>query len=350
MQEVILGNKKISDYHPPFIIAEMSANHNQSLERALKMVEAAANSGAHALKLQTYTAETMTLNISHGDFYINESNNLWQGNSLYELYQKAYTPWEWHKPIFKRCKELGIIPFSTPFDESAVDFLEDLDVPFYKIASFENNHIPLIKKVASTGKPIIISTGLATIGEIDEAVKVIQYSGSKDIVLMKCTSSYPASETDTNLLTIPHMKELFNCQVGLSDHTLGTGVAIASVAMGATVIEKHFTLSRKDGGVDSAFSLEEEEFKSLVIEVERAYRALGKVHYGPTEKENGSLKFRRSIYAAEDIKAGELFTKNNLKIIRPSFGLEPKNYDQIIGRKSKQDIPKGTPIKWKFIL
>ncbi|MCX8047581.1 pseudaminic acid synthase [Anoxybacillus ayderensis] len=342
--------RKIGHNHPPFIIAEMSGNHNQSLERALEIVEAAAKAGAHALKIQTYTADTMTLNLDNKDFKIEDPESLWKGNTLYQLYQQAYTPWEWHKPIFDRARELGMIPFSTPFDETAVDFLEELDVPMYKIASFENNDIPLIKKVASTGKPMIISTGMATVAELDETVRVAREAGCKDLILLKCTSTYPASPENTNILTIPHMRELFKCQVGLSDHTMGIGVAVASVALGATVIEKHFTLSRADGGVDSAFSMEPDEMKALVVETERAWQALGEVKYGPTEKEKASLKFRRSIYVAQDIKEGELFTRENIKIIRPGYGLPPKYYDLVIGKTAKKDVKKGTPLSWDMLL
>jgi pseudaminic acid synthase len=350
MNEIIVEGRMIGPNYKPFIIAEMSGNHNQSLERALEIVEAAAKAGVDALKIQTYTADTMTLNIENPEFKIEDPDSLWKGNTLYQLYQQAYTPWEWHKPIFDKCRELGIIPFSTPFDETAVDFLEELDVPMYKIASFENNDIPLIKKVASTGKPMIISTGMATVAELDETVRAAREAGCKDLILLKCTSTYPASPENTNILTIPHMRELFNCQVGLSDHTMGVGVAVASVALGATVIEKHFTLSRADGGVDSAFSMEPEEMKALVIETERAWQALGKVKYGPTEKEKASLKFRRSIYVAKDIKAGEKFTKENIRVIRPGYGLAPKYYEQLLGKQARVDIKEGTPLSLDLIL
>ncbi|MCG6199250.1 pseudaminic acid synthase [Anoxybacillus sp. LAT_38] len=349
MREFEVMGRKIGPNQPPFIIAEMSGNHNQSLERALAIVEAAAKAGAHALKIQTYTADTMTLNLENPEFKIEDSDSLWKGNTLYQLYQQAYTPWEWHKPIFDRARELGMIPFSTPFDETAVDFLEELDVPMYKIASFENNDIPLIKKVASTGKPMIISTGMATVAELDETVRVAREAGCKDLVLLKCTSTYPASPENTNILTIPHMRELFDCQVGLSDHTMGIGVAVASVALGATVIEKHFTLSRADGGVDSAFSMEPDEMKALVVETERAWQALGEVKYGPTEKEKSSLKFRRSIYVAKDIKAGEKFTKENIRVIRPGYGLEPKYFERIIGLTANQDLKAGTPLSFDLL-
>ncbi|KZN95211.1 MAG: pseudaminic acid synthase [Bacillaceae bacterium] len=346
MNEIIVEGRKIGPNHKPFIIAEMSGNHNQSLERALAIVEAASKAGAHALKIQTYTADTMTLNLENPEFKIEDSDSLWKGHTLYQLYQQAYTPWEWHKPIFDRARELGMIPFSTPFDETAVDFLEELDVPMYKIASFENTDIPLIKKVASTGKPMIISTGMATVAELDETVRAAREAGCKDLVLLKCTSTYPASPENTNILTIPHMRELFDCQVGLSDHTMGVGVAVASVALGATVIEKHFTLSRADGGVDSAFSMEPNELKTLVVETERAWQALGEVKYGPTEKEKASLKFRRSIYVAKDIKTGDIFTKENIRVVRPGYGLEPKYYEMLLGRKANKDIKAGTPLNW----
>ncbi|WP_339193556.1 pseudaminic acid synthase [Aeribacillus sp. FSL W8-0870] len=349
MNEIIVEGRKIGPNHKPFIIAEMSGNHNQSLERALAIVEAASKAGAHALKIQTYTADTMTLNLENPEFKIEDSDSLWKGHTLYQLYQQAYTPWEWHKPIFDRARELGMIPFSTPFDETAVDFLEELDVPMYKIASFENTDIPLIKKVASTGKPMIISTGMATVAELDETVRAAREAGCKDLVLLKCTSTYPASPENTNILTIPHMRELFNCQVGLSDHTMGVGVAVASVALGATVIEKHFTLSRADGGVDAAFSMEPDEMKALVEETERAWQALGEVKYGPTEKEKASLKFRRSIYVAKDIKAGEKFTKENIRVIRPGYGLEPKYFEKIIGLTANKDLKAGTPLSFDLL-
>ena len=345
-----IANHLIGLDYPPFIIAEMSGNHNQSLERALSIVEAAAKSGAHALKLQTYTADTMTLDIKEGEFFINDLRSLWKGSSLYDLYKKAYTPWEWHKPIFERCRELGIIAFSTPFDEPAVDFLEGLDAPAYKIASFENNHLPLIRKAASTGKPLIISTGMATIAELDDVVRTARDTGCNDIVLLKCTSTYPSAPVDTNLNSIPHLRQLFNVEVGLSDHTMGIGVSVASVALGASVIERHFTLSMADGGVDSAFSMEPDEMKQLVEETHKAWQALGKVSYGPTEKEKASIRFRRSVYAVKDIKKGEAFTPENIRIIRPGGGLPPKYHDVLLGKKASCDIKRGTPMNWDFIV
>lgn len=350
VKDFVIAGRKIGINYSPFIIAEMSGNHNQSLERALEIVEAAAESGSHALKLQTYTADTMTLDLDEGDFYISDPNSLWKGKSLYELYQEAYTPWEWHKPIFDRCKELGMIAFSTPFDETAVDFLESLDVPCYKIASFENTDIPLIRKVAATGKPMIVSTGMATVAELDETVRAAREAGCKDIILLKCTSTYPATPENTNILTIPHMRELFQCEVGLSDHAMGIGVAVASVALGATVIEKHFTLRRADGGLDSAFSMEPAELAQLVVETERAWQALGQISYGPTEKEKASLKFKRSIYVVEDVKEGGVFTPKNLRVIRPGNGLSPKYLDILLGKKTSCDIKKGTPMRWEFLV
>ena len=345
----VICDREIGREQPPFIIAEMSGNHNQSLDRALALVEAAAKSGADALKLQTYTADTLTLDVSHGEFFIDNEKSLWKGSNLHQLYQKAYTPWEWHQPIMERAKELGMLCFSTPFDDSAVDFLENLDVPAYKIASFENADLPLIRKVAATGKPMIISTGMATLAELDETVRTIREAGCEQFVLLKCTSTYPATPENTNVLTIPHMRELFDCEVGLSDHTMGVGASVAAVAHGATVIEKHFTLRRADGGVDSAFSLEPEELKMLVVETERAWQSLGGVFYGPTEAEEASLQFRRSLYIAEDIKVGEELTSQNLRIVRPGLGLSPKYYDVLLGRRVNRDLKKGSAMKWEMV-
>jgi len=346
---IVLAGRHIGPEHPPFIIAEMSGNHNQSLDRALEIVDAAADSGAHALKLQTYTAETMTLDISEREFFIKDPKSLWNGRSLYDLYQEAHTPWEWHKPIFDRCRERGLICFSTPFDATSVDFLEDLAAPCYKIASFENIDLPLIRKVAATGKPIIMSTGMASIAELDESVRAAREAGCTDLILLKCTSTYPATPENTNTRTIPHLRSLFNCEVGLSDHSMGVGVSVAAVALGATVIEKHFTLCRDDGGVDATFSLEPAELQSLVVETERAWQALGNVSYGPTEKEKASLQFRRSLYVAEDMAAGETFTPKNIRAIRPGFGLPPKYLEVFLGKKASVDLKKGTPVTWNVI-
>lgn len=350
MKSIQVKEKEISKGNKPFIIAEMSGNHNQSLERALEIVEAAAKTGADALKIQTYTADTMTLNVENPEFKIDDKESLWDGQNLYKLYEQAHTPWEWHKPIFDRARELGMIPFSTPFDETAVDFLEELNVELYKIASFENTDIPLIKKVAATGKPMIISTGMATVAELYETVRTAREAGCKDLILLKCTSTYPATPDNTNISTIPHMRDLFNVQVGLSDHTMGTGVAVASVALGATVIEKHFTLSRADGGVDAAFSMEPDEMAALVEETERAWQAMGNITYGATEKEKASLKFRRSIYVAKDIVEGEEFTKENIRVIRPGYGLEPKYYERVLGGKASKSLKAGTPLDWEMLL
>ena len=344
-----IGNKNISPDFSPFIIAEMSGNHNRSLERALEIVEAASATGAHALKLQTYTADTITLDVKQNEFFIQDDSSLWKGKSLYELYQEAHTPWEWHKPIMEKASKLGILCFSTPFDETAVDFLEDLNVPAYKIASFENNHLPLIKKVASTGKPMIISTGMSSIAELDEIVQTIRAEGQEQFILLKCTSNYPASPVNSNVLTIPHLRKLFNCEVGLSDHTMGIGASIAATALGATVIEKHFTLDREDGGVDSAFSMEPKEMKQLVIETERAWQSLGEIKYGISQAEKKSLAFRRSLYISTDIKEGDILNEKNLRVVRPGLGLSPKYYTIFLGRKVNKDVNKGTPVDWDLI-
>ena len=333
----------------PFIIAEMSGNHNQSLERALAIVDAAAAAGVDAIKIQTYTADTMTLDIDTGEFFIADQNSLWKGESLYRLYEKAHTPWEWHKPIFDRCEEHGIMGFSTPFDDTSVDFLEELGVPCYKIASFENIDLPLIRKTARTGKPIIASTGMTTVSELSDLVQTARDNGCTDLTLLKCTSSYPSSPEGTNLRTIPHMRELFGCDVGLSDHTLGIGVAVASVALGVTVIEKHFTLSRDDGGVDAAFSLEPDEMAQLVRECRAAALAMGEVRYEMAEQEKKSLQFRRSLYIAEDMRAGDVLTEKNLRRIRPGHGLSPKPYDALLGKKVRYDVKRGTPMSWALV-
>jgi pseudaminic acid synthase len=347
--EVNIARKFIGLKHAPFIIAEMSGNHNQSLERALEIVEAAAKTGAHALKIQTYTPDTMTLDLDEREFHISDSNSLWAGNSLYKLYGEAYTPWEWHEPIFERARELGIIAFSTPFDDTAVDLLESLEVPCYKIASFENTDLPLIRRVAATGKPMIISTGMASIAELDDTVRAAREAGCKDLILLKCTSTYPATAGNTNILTIPHMRDLFDCEVGLSDHTKGVGVSVASVALGATVIEKHFTLSRADGGVDSTFSMEPAEMAQLVRETERAWQALGKVSYGTTEAEEKSIVFRRSLYVVQDLKAGDVLTAENVRAIRPGLGLPTKYLDVVLGKVVSRDVVRGTALEWEFI-
>lgn len=333
----------------PLVIAEMSGNHNQSLERALEIVDAVAQSGAHALKIQTYTAETMTIDIREREFFISDEKSLWKGESLFDLYKKAYTPWEWHEAIFDRAKKHKMLAFSTPFDRTAVDFLEDLNAPCYKIASFENTDLPLIRYVAATGKPMIISTGMATFAELDETVEAARSAGCKDLILLKCTSTYPSTPDDSNILTIPEMRSRYGCEIGISDHTMGIGVSVAAVALGATVVEKHFTLQRADGGVDSAFSMEPQEMAQLVIETERAWQALGKVQTGPTAKEKASLVFRRSLYVVADIKAGEKLTPANVRAIRPGNGIAPKFYDEVIGKTAKRDIARGTPLSHDLI-
>lgn len=344
-----IDNRQIGLDAPPFVIAEMSGNHNKSLERALEIVEAAAMCGAHALKIQTYTPDTMTIDLDEREFCISDPNSLWTGTSLYRLYGEAHTPWDWHKPIFDRCRELGMIGFSTPFDDTAVDFLESLDVPCYKIASFENTDIPLIRRVAATGKPLIISTGMASVAELDETVRAAREGGCKDLILLKCTSTYPATPDNTNILTIPHLRQMFDCEVGLSDHTMGVGVALASVALGASVVEKHFTLSRADGGVDSTFSMEPAEMAMLVVESERAWQALGKVCYGQTAAERKSLQFRRSLYVVQDLKAGESLTRNNVRAIRPGFGLPTKYLEHVLGKTVKRDVKRGTGLSWDML-
>ncbi|MDF2438596.1 MAG: N-acetylneuraminate synthase [Bacteroidota bacterium] len=346
MDDIKIGSYIIGKNHKPFIIAEMSGNHNQSIDRALQLVDAAAEAGAHALKLQTYTADTITMK---GAYTIQDTNSLWNGKELHDLYKQAYTPWEWHKAIFERAKEKGMEAFSSPFDETAVDFLESLNVPAYKIASFENTHHPLLKKVAATGKPVIISTGVSTLEDIQESVAVLKNAGCKSIIVLKCTSTYPATPENTNLLTIPDMYEKHGCLIGLSDHTMGTGVSVAAVALGARVIEKHFTLKRADGGVDSAFSLEPDELKSLVTETERAFISLGKVNYGILPAEEKSVFFKRSIYISADIKKGETLTKDNLRIIRPANGLAPKHWEEVLGKTAKSDLKAGTPLSWSHI-
>lgn len=344
-----IGGRLIGIGYAPFVIAEMSGNHNQSIERALDIVREAAKTGAHALKIQTYTPDTMTLDIDEREFHIGDPNSLWAGTSLFKLYTQAYTPWEWHKPIFDLARQLGMIPFSSPFDNTAVDFLESLDVACYKIASFENTDLPLIQRVAATGKPVIISTGMATTAEIDESVRTARSAGCNELILLKCTSTYPATPEDTNIYTIPHMRQLFDCEVGLSDHTMGVGVSLASVALGATVIEKHFTLDRNDGGVDSAFSMEPNELKQLVVESERAWQSLGKITYGPTRAEEKSLQFRRSLYIVENLKAGDRLTKDNVRAIRPGMGLPPKYIDAVLGMSVTKDVRKGTALSWEIL-
>ncbi len=347
MRHITIGQKAIGDNLKPFIIAEMSGNHNQSIDRALQIIDAAAGAGADAIKLQTYTADTMTIK---GAYTIEDENSIWKGKELHDLYKLAYTPWEWHPQLFEHARKKGLVPFSSPFDATAVDFLEELGVELYKVASFENTDHPLLKKIAQTGKPVIMSTGVSTIADIYESVQVLRNNGCKDLILLKCTSTYPATPENTNLATIPVMQKIFpDCFIGLSDHTMGIGAPVAATALGAKVIEKHFTLSRADGGVDSAFSLEPKELELLVIETERAFKALGEPQFGVQEKEKNSKFFKRSIYVSKDIKAGEIFTGENLKVIRPGIGLEPKYYEQILGKKASRDLTVGTPLAFDML-
>lgn len=334
----------------PFIIAEMSGNHKQSLERALRIVDAAAEAGVDAIKLQTYTADTMTLDVKKEEFFIRDPKSPWCGSSLYALYEKAHTPWEWQEKIFARAKERGLVCFSTPFDATSVDFLEALGAPCYKIASFENTDLPLIRRVARTGKPLIISTGMATVAELDELVRTARESGCTDLTLLKCTSSYPATPKGSNLRTIPHMRELFRCNVGLSDHTLGIGAAVASIALGATVIEKHFTLARADGGVDSAFSMEPDEMAQLVRECRAAWEALGEIRYDVQPEEQSSRVFRRSLYIVADMRAGDVLTAENMRAIRPGYGLHPRYYDMLLGKCVRCDVKRGTALSWDVLM
>lgn len=344
-----INGRAIGSGQRPYLIAEMSGNHNHSLDRALEIVTAAAESGADCVKLQTYTADTITLDVDGPGFTIEDEGSLWNGRRLHDLYHEAHTPWDWHAPIMDHAKSLGIDCFSSPFDASAVDFLEELGVPAYKIASFELVDLPLVRKVAETGKPMILSTGMASVIEIGEALRVCREAGNEQLCILKCTSTYPATPENTHISTIPSMRETFGCEVGLSDHTMGCGVAVAATALGAVLIEKHFTLARSDGGVDSAFSLEPTEFRMLREETERAWQSLGEVTYGGTKAESGSKQFRRSLYVAEDMAEGEIFTETNLRSVRPGYGLEPKHYDVLLGKRVNRALAKGTPVNWDLI-
>jgi pseudaminic acid synthase len=334
---------------PPWIIAELSGNHNKSLARALKLIDLAADAGAHAIKIQTYTADSMTLDSDRTDFVISDEKSLWRGRRLYELYQEASTPYEWHGNIFQRCKERNITCFSTPFDEDGVDFLEQFNPPCYKIASFENNHFPLIKKVIRTGKPLIISLGLASLEEIDELHAFLKEENAGKVIFLKCTSAYPALAKDANLNAIPMLFKRYGRIAGLSDHTMGTTVPIAAVGLGASVIEKHFTDSRAAGGVDSAFSLEPTEFKELVEQTRIAWESMGSASFELGESEKRSLQFKRSIYVAKDIREGERFSNENLRIVRPGFGLRPKYFDSIIGKVATKDLARGEALRFDHI-
>lgn len=346
MKLVFINGRLIGPQYPPYIIAEMSGNHNQSLEKAKNIVKLAAEAGVDAIKLQTYTADTMTF----PGVWTVEDGSLWEKQELYDLYKKAYTPWEWHKEIFDYAKKLGITAFSSPFDESAVDFLETLNVPAYKIASFENSDIPLLKKVATTRKPVFLSTGVATIATIDEAVQTLRDNGTTEIVLLKCTSTYPSSPEFSNIKTIPHLQQLFDVVVGISDHTRGIGTSVGAVALGASVIEKHFTDDRSLGGVDAAFSLEPQELSALVQESHQAFQSLGTVKYGVQEIEKQSFMYKRSLFCVQDLKKGDILSAENIRVLRPGLGLEPKFYDIALGKKVNKDIPKGTPLQWNHFL
>ena len=348
MSEIKISNRKIGAGQPCYIIAEMSANHGHSLEKAVELVRAAKESGADAIKLQTYTPDTLTIDCRRPEFLIGKGT-LWEGRNLYELYGEAYTPWEWQPKLKTEAEKLGMDCFSTPFDETAVDFLEQLDVPAHKIASFELVDTKLLKKVAATRKPVIMSTGMATLAEIDEAVRTLHDGGCTQLALLKCTSAYPSLPEDMNLRTIPHLSEAFGVPAGLSDHTLGIAVPVAAVALGACIIEKHFTLSRADGGPDAAFSLESAEFRAMVDAVRTAEKALGTVNYESTEKEKASRVFRRSLFVVKDMIAGEEFTHENVRSIRPGYGMPVKELDRVHGRKAAAPIERGTPLSEKYI-
>lgn len=348
MSQVIdIAGRTIGSSHEPYVICELSANHNGSLERALKMIDAAAATGADAIKIQTYTADTLTLNCDRDDFKI--KGGLWDGRTLYDLYKEAFTPYEWHEKLFARARELGVTMFSTPFDESAVDLLAALDAPAYKIASFEAIDLPLIAYTAKTGKPLIISTGMANLGEIAEAVSVARGSGATGVALLHCVSSYPAPMEDANVATVPHLAAAFDCVAGLSDHTPGVAASVASVALGGAIVEKHFTLARADGGPDAEFSLEPDEFKRLVDDCKNAWRAKGRVNYDLLGSEKGNRVFRRSLYVVRPVGKGEVFTRENLRSIRPGFGLPPKNLQAVLGRRATRDLAFGEPLSWDCV-
>jgi N-acetylneuraminate synthase len=344
-----LAGRTVRNNGEPLVIAEMSGNHNQSLDTAMAIVQAAAEAGADAIKLQTYTADTITLNVRTGPFVITDERSPWRGRLLYDLYQEAHTPWEWHKPLLARAKELGLLAFSTPFDPTAVDFLEELDVPAYKVASFEIVDLPLIEKIARTGKPIIMSTGMATLGEIDEAVQAARAAGATQIALLKCSNAYPAQPEEMNLRTIAHLSESFGVPTGLSDHTLGVAAAVTAVALGACIIEKHLVLSRSLPGPDVAFSLEPHEFRVMVDAVRAAHKAVGRVDYGLSPREAASRAHRRSLFVTCDIKAGDVFTGQNVRSVRPAAGMPPKYLSRVLGRKATCDLAAGTALEWDHV-
>lgn len=347
-QEILIANRKIAVKSPAFIIAELSGNHNQDLGRALAIIEAAGESGADAIKLQTYTADTITMDCRN-QYFATQAGSLWEGRTLYDLYQEAHTPWDWHEKLFQKAEECGLICFSSPFDKTAVDFLERLNAPAYKIASYEINDIPLIRRAARTGKPVIISTGVASLSDIELALQTCREEGNQDVILLKCTSAYPAPYHEMNLRVIPHMAETFQCMTGLSDHSYGTEVAVAAAALGAKVVEKHLTLSRQDGGVDSDFSMEPEEFARMVREIRNVEAALGTVTYELTEKQKESKRYSRSLFASEDIRKGELLQESNIRSVRPGDGIMPRYLDAVLGKRAKRDISRGMPLKWEDI-
>ena len=349
MNRIEIAGRSIGPEHPPYVIAEMSGNHNRSLDRALAIIDAIADAGAHAVKLQTYTADTMTLDLREGAFVIDDPKSLWHGRSLHDLYAEAHTPWDWHPALFERAAKRGLACFSSPFDDTAVDLLEGLDAPAYKVASFENTDVALLRRVARTGRPVIVSTGMANLAEMHQAVAAIRAEGNDQIVLLKCTSTYPADPGDSHLRTIPHLREAFGVQVGLSDHTLGIGVPLAAVALGATVIEKHVTLDRGEGGVDAAFSLEPHELRALVAETARAHASLGEIRYGASAAEQGSLQFRRSLYVTRDVAAGEALTRSNVRAIRPGYGLPVADLERVLGMAVTRDVTHGTPLDWSML-
>lgn len=343
-----INGRKIGTGHPVYIVAEISANHNQKFDQAVELIKAAKEAGADAVKLQTYTPDTLTIESDGPEFCIGGGTS-WDGKTLYDLYTEAYTPWEWQSKLKEVAVELGLDFFSTAFDPTAVDFLEEIGVPVHKIASFEIVDIPLIEKMARTGKPLIISTGMATLGEIEEAVRAARNAGAPQIALLKCTSAYPSPPEEMNLRTIPHLAESFGVPVGLSDHTLGIAVPVAAVALGACIVEKHFTLSRNMPGPDSAFSLEPREFKAMVEAIRTAEKALGEVHYGVSEREAANRVFRRSLFVVKDMKTGEVFTAENVRSIRPGHGLHPRHLKDVRGRRATRDIPAGTPLTWNMV-
>lgn len=348
MTDLVIANRSIGPGHPVYIIAELSANHHQNFEEAVRLVHAAREVGADAVKLQTYTPDTITISSRRKEFQV-AGGTIWDGRSLHELYAEAFTPWEWQPKLKEISNAMGLALFSSPFDETAVDFLEEMNIPAYKVASFELIDLPLIKKIAKTGKPIIMSTGMASAEEINEALTAARDGGAPGVALLKCTSAYPSLPEEMNLRTIPELERRFKVPAGLSDHTLGIAVPVASVALGVCIIEKHLTLSRSDGGPDSAFSLEPDEFKAMVDAVRFAEKALGTVHFGPTAREQASLAFRRSLFVVEDMKRGEMFTRQNLRSIRPGHGLHTRHLPQIIGQHAACDIEKGTPLDWKLV-